>query len=146
CRKSDERRAASLPCRRSCWDALPSWDASNGRSHQMHRRMGARTNGPLAGSLGRMSLGMMILAGWSLQLHHFFFFCGRELFDFLRFRVSDLFELVQRTLPFVFADFLLLLQFFDSLFHVAPNVSYGRAVILEHLMNVLHKVLAPLFG
>src|SRR5215470_3652101 len=65
-----------------------------------------------------------------------------EIFDFLRFRVSELLELFERTLLFDLADFLFLFELFDGLLDVATDVSHRRAVILQNSVDVLDELFA----
>src|SRR5271154_6801038 len=75
-----------------------------------------------------------------LDFHHFFFFRRGKILDFLGLRVSQFFELVERSLLLVLADFLFLLELFYGFLDVPANVADRRAVVLEYLVNVLHHI------
>ena len=89
---------------------------------------------------------MTTLVGSSFYFHDFFFLGGREVFDLLGFGVGELFELVERALLVVFADFLLFFQFLDGFLDIAADIADGRAVILEDFVDVLDELLAPVLG
>ena len=58
-----------------------------------------------------------------LDFHYFFFFHRGEVFDLLRFRMSQLLQFVQRPLLLVLADFLFLLELLHRFLDVAPNIA-----------------------
>src|ERR1700689_4204757 len=101
------------------------------------------------GSLGEPSTARGRLATGakpSLYFEDFLLFCSREIFDLLGLGVRDFFEFVERALLVVFADLLLLLKLLDGVFDVAPHAANRGAMIFEHLVNVLGKILAAVFG
>src|SRR6267378_359390 len=79
------------------------------------------------------------------QFQDFPLFGGGQILDLLGLCMRNLFHLVQRTFLFILADLLFFLQLVDRFLDVAADVAHRRAVILEHLVQVLHDVLPALF-
>src|SRR6266436_5039922 len=78
--------------------------------------------------------------------HDFFFFGGAEVFNLLGFSVRESIEFVKRTLLFVLADLLVLLELIDGFLDVTADVANGGAVILQDFVELLDHILAALFG
>src|ERR1700740_2884539 len=77
-----------------------------------------------------------------LQLQNFLLFRLAHLFHLLNLVVSQLLNLIQRPLLFIFRNLLILERFFDRVISIAPYVSDGRAMLFQNLVQMFHHILA----
>ena len=81
-----------------------------------------------------------------LNLQYFFLFVFHCLIQPLDVVVGQLLALFQRPPFFILADQLVFQQLLDVLVAIAPDVAQRDAMVFGNMMDLLHQLLAPLFG